>query len=162
MSSTLANALQYPEVPQRTYESRADFVQRPPITFSLNGSYIPLQHALDRNYRGLERWNEPAFPNAPSSKSSIRLLWPSPEGQHLDYQYQINFRAGMTIGELATKIAKEVEKFVRKNASWRFADNEWRVGDGYITVNNLLLVGLRHVSKESYQPILQVMRPHDD
>ncbi|KAI0940335.1 hypothetical protein AcV5_001472 [Taiwanofungus camphoratus] len=141
MDSALARVFQYPEVPQRTYESRADFVQRPPITFSLNGSYIPLQHALDRNYRGLERWNEPAFPDAPRSKPSIRLLWPSPEGQHLNYKRQINFRAGITIGELATKIAEEVETFIKENASWRFADNKWR-GDGYITVNNLLLVEL--------------------
>ncbi|KAI0940311.1 hypothetical protein AcV5_001453 [Taiwanofungus camphoratus] len=154
--------LQYPEVPQRTYNRQNNFIQRPSIMFCLSGSYIPLVHALRRNYRGLERSNEPAFPNTPRSRPSIRLLWPSPEGQHLDYKRQVNLRAGITIGDLATKIAEEVETFIKENASRRFADNKWRVGDGYITVNNLLLVELRHVSKQSYQPILQVMRPHDD
>lgn len=38
-------------------------------------------------------------------------------------------------------------------------DARWRVGPGYITIDDLVLVGLQHVSKGSWQCHLRLNRP---
>lgn len=40
-------------------------------------------------------------------------------------------------------------------------DVTWRFGPGYIELKHLYLVGLRHVDKGSFEPILEVHRHRD-
>jgi hypothetical protein len=82
----------------------------------------------------------------------------------------------ITIEALATRVARAVDRFLRVSSlriSWHFfvrlrrkqecagqqcMSPTWLVGRGGITANDVILVGLIHVTQGSWQPILQLNR----
>jgi len=95
---------------------------------------------------------------------SIRLKWPG----YGNWSRQIptkDFRSPpgpITKAKLAKNIARTVERFIKEKEKQVLdpdEDDSWRVGTGHIGVDDLVLVGLQHVSKGSWQAHLRLARP---
>ncbi|KAH9980585.1 hypothetical protein BJV74DRAFT_887741 [Russula compacta] len=92
--------------------------------------------------------------------TSIRIKWPG----YVEWQTQIMTRdqtAGhntITLETLAKRVARAVRKFLEFAAEQPCQYPDWRVGIGGIVNNDIVLIGLIHVSQGSWQPILQHTR----
>jgi hypothetical protein len=137
-----------------------------PITFIMKDPDecgIPLSDALTGKYMRLKGRDDAMFVQRGPSVS-IRLKWPG----YGNWSRQIptkDFRSPpgpITRAKLAKNIARTVERFIKEKQNKQHSDPEdeqWRVGPGHIGVNDLILVGLQHVSKGSWQAHLRLARP---
>lgn len=162
-------------VPQKMYKphtqsDRRRYVEEvelePPIMFYLQGPAecgIPLRDALTGKYIKLVGRDDPMFRERGPSVS-IRLRWPG----YGNWSRQIptkDFRSPpcpITRSKLAKNIARTVERFIKEKARVQMdpeEDPRWKVGLGHITIDDLSLVGLQHVSKGSWQCHLRLNRP---
>ncbi|KAH9939505.1 hypothetical protein B0H21DRAFT_825161 [Amylocystis lapponica] len=144
---------------------RVTFKRHPPIRFRVNdrGS-INLGKAFRGEFEGLERCQEAAFSMA-STKMSFRLEWLAPSGaRYPPYSHQIAIRESskrrepITVARLARTVAKEVDRFIKHYTPYPFSDDGWKVGPGFIGLDQINLVELHHVSEGSLQPVLKVIR----
>lgn len=161
-------------VPQKMYKphtqsDRRRYVEEvelePPIMFILQGPTecgIPLRDALTGKYIRLLGRDDPMFRERGPSVS-IRLRWPG----YGNWSRQIptkDFRSPpcpITRSKLAKNIARTVERFIKEKARAAMDTDEdpgWKVGPGHITIDDLVLVGLQHVSKGSWQCHLRLNR----
>lgn len=161
-------------VPQKTYKphtqsDRRRYVEEvelePPIMFFLQGPAecgIPLRDALTGKYIRLAGRDDPMFRERGPSVS-IRLRWPG----YGNWSRQIptkDFRSPpcpITRSKLAKNIARTVERFIKEKSRASMDTDEdpnWKVGPGHITIDDLVLVGLQHVSKGSWQCHLRLNR----
>lgn len=162
-------------VPQKMYKphtqsDRRRYVEEvelePPIMFYLQGPGecgIPLRDALTGKYIRLLGRDDPMFRERGPSVS-IRLRWPG----YGNWSRQIptkDFRSPpcpITRSKLAKNIARTVERFIKEKSRTAMDPDEdprWKVGPGCITIDDLVLVGLQHVSKGSWQCHLRLNRP---
>ncbi|PFH51922.1 hypothetical protein AMATHDRAFT_58142 [Amanita thiersii Skay4041] len=139
----------------------------PPIYFRASSPEecgISLLDALHSRTRRLKEHDEKMFEGRGPSVS-IRLEWPG----YRQWSRQIptrDFRnppRPITRMKLCKSIAKCVQRFIhdhRNSAMEEGADPRWRVGEGAnrITLDDLILVSLHHVSMGSWQPQLR-LRP---
>jgi hypothetical protein len=161
-------------VPQKMYKphtqsDRRRYVEEvelePPIMFFLQGPAecgIPLRDALTGKYIRLVGRDDAMFRERGPSVS-IRLKWPG----YGNWSRQIptkDFRSPpcpITRSKLAKNIARTVERFIKEKYRAVMDPDEdprWRVGPGHITIDDLVLVGLQHVSKGSWQCHLRLNR----
>lgn len=153
-------------VPQEIYASKdRTFAPRVISAFRIHGAAgIPLAAILRGETEGLEGLALPALPDdMTSTKVSLRILWPGYE----PFTKQITARTdGRTVSmdRLVEVIAKVLVEFCQKRALIPTSDPAWRLGPGFITVDDLTLVGILHVSRSSIQPLVDVLvrRPSID
>ncbi|KAI0255572.1 hypothetical protein BJV78DRAFT_1279317 [Lactifluus subvellereus] len=99
-----------------------------------------------------------APPVGDCSTTSIRINWPG----YGDWNTQITIKdqtpAHNTIPleKFAKRVASAVCKFLDGAQRVHGNDPNWRVGNGGITKEHVILIGVVHVSQGSWQPILQL------
>ncbi|EMD38916.1 hypothetical protein CERSUDRAFT_112624 [Gelatoporia subvermispora B] len=163
-------------VPQKTYKphtqsDRRRYVEEvdleEPIMFFTQqpaGCGIPLRDALNSKFIRLVGRDDLMFQNRGPSVS-IRLMWPG----YAPWSRQIptrDFRSPpgpITRSKLAKNVAKTVQRFIDEMESRRLEDEaeaRWRVGKNHIKLDDLLLVGLQHVSMGSWQAYVRLLPRH--
>ncbi|KAI0766565.1 hypothetical protein BD413DRAFT_480787 [Trametes elegans] len=138
-----------------------------PIMFWMQGGVlgIPLRDAIDSRFMRLVDRDDAMFEGRGPSVS-IRLNWPG----YLHYTRQIptrDFRSPphpITRAKLAKSVAKVIDRFIHKSEGQPLEDPgqaRWRVGGAHgIGLEDLVLIGLQHVSMGSWQAHLRVIRRH--
>ncbi|TDL23685.1 hypothetical protein BD410DRAFT_720956 [Rickenella mellea] len=164
-----------PFIPQKKYQphTKSDYRRYvdeitldPSIKFTLqnpNQGGIPLRDALTSRFMRLVGRDDLMFVQRGPS-ISIRLEWQG----YQSWSRQIptrDFRnppGPITRAKLAKNVAKSVDRFINEHKDLqleRGADPKWRVGPGYIDIDNLILVELQHVSMGSWQAHLRLAHP---
>lgn len=159
-------------VPQRTYRpntqsDRRRYVEEvqleEPIMFFVSnpdGLGISCRDALNSRFIRLRGRDDQMFINRGPSVS-IRVMWPG----YAAWSRQIptrDFRTPpgpITRAKLAKNVAKTVDRFINDMSTKPMedeADPRWRVGNHHITIDQLELVGLQHVSMGSWQVHLRL------
>ncbi|OCH87373.1 hypothetical protein OBBRIDRAFT_796257 [Obba rivulosa] len=122
---------------------------------------IPLRDCLANKFDLLIGREDLMFENRGPSVS-IRLMWPG----YPPWSRQIptrDFRSPpgpITRAKLAKNVAKTIHRFIEETQGRRMEDDgeaRWRVGPNYIDIDDLILVGLQHVSMGSWQAHLRVL-----
>ncbi|KAF9813973.1 hypothetical protein IEO21_05344 [Rhodonia placenta] len=161
-------------VPQKTYRPHTQSDRRryvedveleAPIMFYLlspDECGVPLREALNGRFMRLSGRDDLMFENRGPSVS-IRLMWPG----YAPWSRQIptrDFRSPpgpITRSKLAKNVAKTIQRFIEEVQDRPLeedADTRWRVGARRIIVDDLILVGLQHVSMGSWQAHLRLRR----
>ncbi|KAI0923976.1 hypothetical protein AcV5_009360 [Taiwanofungus camphoratus] len=167
LAAQVATAHDGPLVPQKTYRphtqsDRRRYVEEvqleAPIMFYVqnpSGCGISLRDALNSKFMRLQGRDDLMFSNRGPSVS-IRLMWPG----YAPWSRQIptrDFRSPpgpITRSKLAKNVAKTIQRFIDEMQNRRMeeeAEVRWRVGRGHIDLDDLILVGLQHVSMGSWQ-----------
>ncbi|VDC03197.1 unnamed protein product [Peniophora sp. CBMAI 1063] len=161
-----------PVIPQRRYQpltasDRRRYVEevdlQTSILFnSLDSEGFPLKDALNHRYGALEAREEPMFvQHGPSI--SLRLNWPGyqPWTRQIPTRDFRNPPGPITRDKLTKNVAKSVQRFIEEQKSREIepAEEQWRVGEGFIELEDLLLLRLDNVSKGSWQIQLQLAMP---
>ncbi|TFY78059.1 hypothetical protein EWM64_g5953 [Hericium alpestre] len=117
---------------------------------------IPILEAQAKKYQCLSRWYEP-------------VALGGKYGDYPEYRRQLQIRDEtsqrnpVARGKFAQHVAKSVVRFLSENARSRShpppGDDAWPIGPGGITAENVILVGVVHVSAGTWQPILRLARP---
>lgn len=170
------NALtSYPCIPQPMYKPHTDADRRryvedvsleAPIKFNClhpDELGIPLTDAIAGRFRRLDHKDDTVFEGRGPSVS-IRIEWPGYRGWSRQIPTK-DFRTPpgpITRAKLAKNVAKCIKRFIednQKRALEEDADPSWRVGLQHIKLEDLVLVGLHHVSMGSWQPFIRLNRP---
>ncbi|OBZ74214.1 hypothetical protein A0H81_05854 [Grifola frondosa] len=154
-------------VPQKPYRphtqsDRRRYVEEvqleEPIMFfmqSPDGCGISLRDALNSKFMHLVGRDDLMFEGRGPSVS-IRLMWPG----YAQWSRQIptrDFRSPpgpITRSKLAKNVAKTIQRFISDMQNRPMEDDaeaRWRVGPAFIKLDDLILVGLQHVSMGSWQ-----------
>ncbi|PCH44367.1 hypothetical protein WOLCODRAFT_138962 [Wolfiporia cocos MD-104 SS10] len=154
-------------VPQRTYRPHTQSDRRryvdeveleAPIMFYMQdpeGCGIALRDALNSKFMRLVGRDDLMFGSRGPSVS-IRLMWPG----YAPWSRQIptrDFRSPpgpITRSKLAKNVAKTIQRFIDEMTGREMeedADPRWRVGKNHINLDDMILVGLQHVSMGSWQ-----------
>ncbi|KZT03761.1 uncharacterized protein LAESUDRAFT_751419 [Laetiporus sulphureus 93-53] len=141
------------------------------VYFSPNGvGYVNLGSCLSGNIPpGLP--TDPLFPGLSngSHKLALRFTWPIPRAgpRYRPFFKQFDISRGTTAEQLACKIARLMNEFIEANQDHNYGTNDtdaqWRVGPQYgVTINQILLVVAKQITKGSIEPILKLQRslPH--
>ncbi|RDX48257.1 hypothetical protein OH76DRAFT_1352884 [Lentinus brumalis] len=165
-----------PLVPQKTYRphtlsDRRRYVEEvhleaPIMFFTHNptGCGIPLKDAFASKFSTLLDRDDSMFEGRGPSVS-IRLNWPG----YAPWSRQIptrDFRSPphpITRAKLAKNVAKTIHRFIQEMESQSQEDAgeaKWRVGSRGIKLEDLMLVGLQHVSMGSWQAHVRLIRRH--
>ncbi|KAI0334506.1 hypothetical protein GY45DRAFT_1242225 [Cubamyces sp. BRFM 1775] len=148
---------------RRRYVEQVDL--EAPILFwihSPEGLGIPLKDAITSRFVKLQGRDDPMFEGRGPSVS-IRLNWPG----YPPWSRQIptrDFRSPpqpVTRAKLARNVAKTIKRFIEDMENRDLEDptqSKWRVGKNAIRLDDLVLVGLQHVSMGSWQAHLRVVR----
>ncbi|KAI0644171.1 hypothetical protein C8Q79DRAFT_131748 [Trametes meyenii] len=163
-------------VPQTDYRphtqsDRRRYVEQvqlePPILFFTQhptGLGIPLKDAISSRFMQLVDRDDSMFEGRGPSVS-IRLNWPG----YAPWTRQIptkDFRSPphpITRSKLARNVAKVIKRFIDETQDLSQEDEtmaRWRVGKNYIKLEDLMLVGLQHVSMGSWQAHVRLMKRH--
>jgi hypothetical protein len=92
---------------------------------------------------------------------SIRLEWPGyrPWSRQIPTKDFKNPPGPITCAKLAKNVAKCIERFIKEMSNTAMeddADKRWKVGRGLISLDDLVLVSMHHVSMGSWQPQLRL------
>jgi len=164
-----------PMVPQKRYKpltssDRRRYVDEvelePPIVFDVQKPHeegIPLRDAMHGRFARLVSRDEPTFQRCGPSVT-IRINWPGyrPWGRQIPTRESCNPPEPVTRAKLAKNVAKSVARFISEHKGYQMEegdDEAWLVGPRKIDLFDLVLVRLDHVSKGSWQPRLQLIRP---
>jgi len=135
-----------------------DATLQTPILFDLIGNNqrgIAVKDAMNKRYHSLVGRDDPMFEESGSSVA-LRFEWPG----YKSWSRQIKTndwrktRRPITRAKLATDISKSLSLFIQEmeNEPVEPHNEKWRLGAGHITIDQITLVGLEHVSKGSWQP----------
>ncbi|KAI0372748.1 hypothetical protein BV20DRAFT_939270 [Pilatotrama ljubarskyi] len=125
---------------------------------------IPLKDAINNRFMNLQGRDDPMFEGRGPSVS-IRLNWPG----YAPWSRQIptrDFRSPphpITRAKLAKNVAKTIKRFIEDMEKTHMEDQSqarWRVGGRHIRLEDMLLVGLQHVSMGSWQAHVRLFRRH--
>lgn len=150
---------QYPPPHSKTKGQYVDDATlQSPILFDLIGGTqrgIAVKDAMNKRYHNLVGRDDPMFEESGSSVA-LRFEWPG----YKSWSRQIKTndwrktRRPITRAKLATDISKSLALFMQEMESEPIdpQNEKWRFGPGLITVDQISLVALEHVSKGSWQP----------
>lgn len=135
-----------------------DATLQPPILFDLIGGSqrgVAVKDAMNKRYHNLVGRDDPMFEESGSSVA-LRFEWPG----YKSWSRQIKTndwrktRRPITRAKLATDISKSLALFIQEMETEPVdsQDEKWRFGPGLITIDQIYLVALEHVSKGSWQP----------
>ncbi|KAI0820365.1 hypothetical protein BC628DRAFT_1330692 [Trametes gibbosa] len=158
-----------PDYRPHTQSDRRRYVEQveldPPILFFTQNPLamgIPLGDAISSRFMQLVDRDDPMLKDRGPSVS-IRLNWPG----YAPWSRQIptrDFRSPpqpVTRAKLARNVAKTIKRFIDEMDNHRMEDDSqamWRVGKHHIRLEDLLLVGLQHVSMGSWQAHVRLIR----
>jgi len=120
---------------------------------------LPLLKAL-KGVRALLQGADDTAPVGSCSTMYIRINWPG----YGDWNSQIMTkdqtmaRNTVTLEKFVKRVAGAVGRFLDDAERVQGQDSNWRVGTGGITREDVILIGVVHVSQGSWQPILQLDR----
>lgn len=153
------------QVPQRVYDlgpRQWAFERSEPISFSVNGfPGMNMQEAYRKHFTGLDGRDDPMFRNS-AGAISCRFMFP---GYPLNSSGQIStlgwakHRSPITRSKLAHEIAKKLNNYLESMAGHPMEDSAhhcWKIGEGFMRLENMYLVRLVHVSMGSFQPEIWV------
>jgi len=154
------------KIPQTAYgqgKKQWDFRPSEPILFHVDGRPgVNMGDALRNVFAGLDGRDDPMFQDA-GDAFSCRLLFP---GYPLNSKPQIFTKRWnkdhnpITRSALAYNIARKLKSYLDLMASSHSLggsiDKQWEIGEGFMTLDNMFLVRLEHVTKGSYQPEIWV------
>lgn len=157
------------EIPQRTYNrgpKRLGFEQLGPIHFStMSRPGINLGDALRKNFVDLVGRDDPMLQGS-SGVISCRLLFPGyPENGSSCQIHTLNWtrtRTPIPRSKLAYEIARKVERYLTQMTRVvpdGSVEDRWRIGQGFMHIDNIFLVSLVSVSRGSFQPEIWVAVP---
>jgi hypothetical protein len=158
------------EIPQTAYTygvKQFDFTPLEPILFYVNGRPgVNMGQALRKVFTGLDGRDDPMLLQNTRLAVSCRLLFP---GYPLNSSPQIptknwNKRRGpITRGELAHHVSRKLEQYLDSMAASHTmdgsTDKQWKIGEGFMGLDNMFLVRLVSVSTGSFQPEIWVADP---
>ncbi|KAI9438953.1 hypothetical protein H4582DRAFT_2075566 [Lactarius indigo] len=115
--------------------------------------------AAERDCMTLLDVGKPA-PVGDASSTFIRINWPGYPGGSSQIMVRDPTPAHntITVEKFAKRIASAVCKFIDGQSQSRGDEASWRIGPGDITRDQVILLGVVHVSLGSWQPILQLDR----
>ncbi|RDX48301.1 hypothetical protein OH76DRAFT_1352685 [Lentinus brumalis] len=150
-------AIAYYDLPQRDYVAKRRFQPKSPILFRTQTTeYIRLFDALQGTLHGLLGPDDAVFSGDNlSQKQSIRLEivgCPSFERQ-INVRNPANNGKSITRAKVAEKIAKEIADYMKRHTV-PLGEPSLGLGPGMQGYERIVLIGLRHVSMSSWQPIL--------
>jgi len=140
----------------RRYVEQANL--RMPIFFQNNGALgLPLTRAATGDTATLHLANSPA-PLGGGHSTQIRIAWPGYESweRQIQIRDQTRYRNEITLERFAKLIAVVVDRFLTHAATVPTRDPTWRIGEGGITRNKVIIVGTVQVSAGGWMPILQI------
>ncbi|VDB94639.1 unnamed protein product [Peniophora sp. CBMAI 1063] len=103
------------------------------------------------------------FPTAPAplggrANTHFCLRWPG----YTEFKKQVELKnasgSPITMWKLVERVANFVARFIQEMANQPIQEGQgpWRVGPGFIGIDNIYIVGLMQVSRGVWQPILQL------
>ncbi|KAF9005972.1 hypothetical protein BDQ17DRAFT_1352493 [Cyathus striatus] len=124
---------------------------------------ILLSDALHSRVKRLSGRDQTVFEGRGPSVS-IRLEWPGyrPWSRQIPTKDFKSPPGPITLAKLAKNVAKCVQRFIeerRHQSMDEEADPRWRIGQGHITIDDIVLVSIHHVSLGSWQPQLRLRYP---
>jgi len=155
------------KIPQQPYNQRQwDFRPAQDILFPVHGQPgVNMGDALRKRFTTLEGRDDLVLQGARTA-FSCRIWYP---GYPLNKSPQIfttfwnRDRDPISRSQLAFLIARKLEKYLDSMSSSHImdpsTDEQWRIGEGYMTLGNMFLAKLESVSNGSYQPEIWVMDP---
>jgi len=133
-----------------------------PIFFEyVNGTVgISLEAAASGRCHGLLN-AQCAAPLGNKATTHIRVVWPG----YVEFKRQVqtrdetSHRNPITIYRFAYHIGRSVDAFLQtRRPDAGHPDLRWRIGEGGILPENIIIIGAIHVSSGCWQPILQLNR----
>ncbi|KAF9643436.1 hypothetical protein BDM02DRAFT_3123468 [Thelephora ganbajun] len=161
--------LNWIKVPQSVYghgSTQWDFKRSESIYFSTNGRPgINLGDALRKKYAGLDGQGDPMLQDS-AGAISCRLLFPGyPDNGSSCQIHTLNWtrsRLPIPRSKLAHEVAKKLDRYLNRMARITpdpSVEDCWRIGRGFMHINNMFLVSLVSVSKGSFQPEIWIADP---
>lgn len=100
-----------------------------------------------------------AAPLGGGHSTQIRIAWPGYDSweRQIQIRDQTRHRNEITLERFAKLVAGVVDRFLSHGAMVVSRDSAWRVGNGAITRNNVIIVGTVQVSAGGWMPILQIV-----
>jgi hypothetical protein len=145
----------------RRYVEQANL--RMPVFFMQNNGAIglPLSRAAVGDTASLRSANR-AAPLGGGHSTQIRIAWPGyePWERQIQIRDQTRHRNEITLERFAKLVAGVVDRFLSHSTTVPTRDPTWRVGDGAITRNDVIIVGTVQVSAGGWMPILQIVQPN--
>ncbi|KAI9440607.1 hypothetical protein H4582DRAFT_1478631 [Lactarius indigo] len=133
---------------------------RMPVFFVQNNGVIglPLSRAAVGDTSSLRNADRPA-PLGGGHSTQIRIAWPGYESweRQIQIRDQTRHRNEITLERFAKLVAGVVDRFLAHGATVVTRDLMWRVGNGAITRNDVIIVGTVQVSAGGWMPILQIL-----
>lgn len=158
------------KIPQGTYNhgsKQLDFKQSKSIPFSAKGlPGINLRDALRKDYTALDGRDDPMLQGNGSGVISCRLLFPGyPDNGTSCQIHTLNWtrvRTPIPRSKLVHEVARKVDQYLKHMERINMdasVENRWKVGQGFMYIDNMYLVSLVSVSKGSFQPEIWVAVP---
>lgn len=138
----------------------------PPIFFvHRNGGLgLPLNQAAGGDCMSLRGASQPApLGETCGTHAQIRINWHGylPWDEQILIRTQTQRREIIQLEKFVKHVAKKVKKFMvegRQPKPYDHGQQRWFIGDGGITPDDVVLIGVIHVSQGSWMPILQLNR----
>jgi len=120
---------------------------------------LPLIKAVTGSCATLLGAGTPA-PIGDISTTYIRINWPGYNewSSQIMTKDQTSAHKTIPLEKFAKRIAGAVSRFLDEAAGLHGQEPNWRIGNGGITKEQVMLIGAVHVSQGSWQPILQLNR----
>ncbi|VDC06494.1 unnamed protein product [Peniophora sp. CBMAI 1063] len=134
----------------------------PPIYFIGidHGIGIKASQVLDANIRAPPGITHPTVPAPLGGRANTHLCLKWPGYDEFKKQVELRNASGspITMYKLVERSANFVQRFIQEMADQPIQGGQepWRVGPGFITAENIYVVGLMQVSRGVWQPILQL------
>lgn len=128
-----------------------------PVFFLNTRGFVGLEmgHAYASSLSGLVNAAETA-PLGGLTTTHLCLKWPG----YPEYKKQIEIKdthgLSITIGRLAERIARFVDRFIEHHSNGGTIVHPWMVGPGRITKDHMYIIGLVQVSAGTWMPLLQL------
>lgn len=164
-SLILTPAPRWLKVPQRVYkygDKQRDFNRSEPISFSVNDlPGINMGNAFRKQFTGLDGRDEPMFRNA-AKAISCRFLFPGypSRSAQISTLGWAKDRVPITRSKLAYEVAKQLNRYLVSMAGRAMdgsIDQQWKIREGFMHLENMYLVRLLSVSTGSFQPEIWIL-----
>ncbi|KAF7789110.1 hypothetical protein EIP86_000045 [Pleurotus ostreatoroseus] len=153
------------DIPQTPYAARTQRpIERRSVLFNCEGQDvpgIPLETVLRGNLRILKNAENRTILDGFGEKVSYRIGWkgyPSFSAQQNCTRIKKGQISYVPLAEIVRQVARVTQKFLEHNSRVQPTDEQWRVGPGHISAEDVVLLGIEIVSKGSVQPIYQVFQ----
>ncbi|KAH9989904.1 hypothetical protein BJV74DRAFT_447439 [Russula compacta] len=130
-----------------------------PVFFVCDGDRtvgFPLQERLPRVILGGQTY----APLGGQSSLQVRIKWPGYEAwqRQLQVRDDTHWRNPITLAKFAQYIGRCVSVFLQNCEGRPTCDPKWKIGKGGILPNEVLVLGVVHVSSGTWQPILALTK----